>query len=278
MKLEKLTEKECIDAIQNGKHFHAEVANGAFEIKIERYSYFVCAAIHDGHQLRDEIVDNCALNEDERLYEEDPFTGKLVSSMPVTIIARDSRYEYDLNRGPDTCVYEEAWGKPVWKTALTEEEKSLSLHKHLSFYRVLGVLLEKIQARYGSCLVYDMHSYNYKRIDKDVPVFNVGTEQLDKEKWTGVINHWVKGLDSMSVPGVDLRAAADEVFYGRGYLATFVAENFDNVLALPTEVKKVFMDELTGQVDANILPALKSAFEKSLLENAEYFSSHHIHK
>jgi hypothetical protein len=278
MKIEKLTEKECIDAIKDGKQFHAEVANGAFEIKIEKYSYFVCAAIHDGHQLRHEIVENCALNEDDRLYEEDPFTGELVSSMPVTIIARDSRYEYDLNRGPDTCVYEEAWGKPVWKTALSEEEKSLSLHKHHSFYRVLGALLEKIQTRYGNCLVYDMHSYNYKRINKDVPVFNVGTEQLDKEKWARIINHWVKGLNTLSVPGVDVRAAADEVFYGRGYLATFVAENFDNVLALPTEVKKVFMDELTGQVDTNILAALKSEFEKSLLENAEYFSSHHIHK
>ncbi len=278
MKIEKLTETECIDAIKNDKHFHAEVANGAFEIKIKKYSYFVCAAIHDGHQIRQEITDLCALNEDERLYEEDPFTGTLISSMPVTIIARDSRYEYDLNREPDTCVYEEAWGKPVWKSPLSEEEKSLSLHKHQSFYRVLGVLLEKIQARYGSCLVYDIHSYNYQRIAKEVPVFNIGTEQLDKKKWQDIIHHWVNVLNSISIPGLDVRAAADEVFYGRGYLATFVAENFNNVLALPTEVKKVFMDELTGQVDATILPALKSVFEQSMLDNSAYYAKHHVHK
>ena len=41
MKLEKLTEQECIDAIKNEKQFHALVANGAFEIKVEKYSYYV---------------------------------------------------------------------------------------------------------------------------------------------------------------------------------------------------------------------------------------------
>jgi hypothetical protein len=278
MKLEKLSAQECIDAIQEGKHFYADVADGAFTVKIKNYSYFVCAAIHDGHNLRNELTGNCALNEDARLYEEDPHTGELISSLPITMIARDSRYEYDLNRPPQTCVYEEAWGKPVWLSPLSDEEKLLSLKKHETFYRVLGVLLEKVQAQFGSCLVYDIHSYNFKRIDKDTPAFNVGTEQLDAAKYADVIQHWVTALDSISVPEQNLRASADEVFYGRGYLATFVRENFSGALALPTEIKKVFMDELTGKVDSKVLPALKTLFEKSSMENSDYFSKSHIHK
>ncbi len=278
MKIEALSSQECIDAINDNKHFYASVDEGAFTIKIENYSSFVCTAIHDGHRLRKELSANCALTEDARLYEEDPHTGELISGLPVTVIGCDSRYEYDLNRPPQTCVYEEAWGKPVWLSPLSDEEKSLSLLKHKTFYRVLGVLLEKIQEQFGSCLVYDIHSYNHKRIEKDTPDFNVGTEQLDTEKYSDVIKKWVATLDSIVVPENNLRAAADEVFYGRGYLATFVRENFNSVLALPTEVKKFFMDELTGKVNSQLLPSLKAEFEKSIIENSSYFSKAHIDK
>lgn len=81
-----------------------------FFVKIEDYSRVVCTAIHNGHRLRPALRENCALSEAERLREEDPFTADLIANMPITVIGNDSRYEYDLNRPPETCVYEEAWG------------------------------------------------------------------------------------------------------------------------------------------------------------------------
>ena len=44
----KHTEEECIEKIEGGEHFHAEI-EGGFQVKIEKYSFYVCTAIHDGH-------------------------------------------------------------------------------------------------------------------------------------------------------------------------------------------------------------------------------------
>ena len=48
----KLTEQECIEKIESGECFHADI-EGGFQLKIEKYSFYVCTAIHDGHNLRE---------------------------------------------------------------------------------------------------------------------------------------------------------------------------------------------------------------------------------
>ena len=106
---------EIIDLIQAEKIFEAVSSDGSFEIKINRYVPYCCTAIHDGSNLRAELVDKIALDEYKRWYEEDPFTGDFIASMPITLIGKDSRFEYDLNRNPKECIYEEAWGNKVWK-------------------------------------------------------------------------------------------------------------------------------------------------------------------
>ncbi len=270
----KLTEQECIEKIESGECFHADI-EGGFQVKIEKYSFYVCTAIHDGHNLREDLWDNCLLDESERLYEEDPFTGALVKDMPITLTGLDSRYEYDLNRIEEICVYETAWGKEVWKQPLTEDQKNASLEKHRRFYRVVVALAKKLQAMHGSCLFYDMHSYNYiRREESDIPAFNIGTEQLDKQRWGDVIDHWNKRLNTIEMPGTAMRSALDEVFYGRGNLATVMKPWADNVLVLPTELKKTFMDELTGELDDSFFAELKQHFCKELLDNSLYFVEH----
>jgi len=264
-----LTIDDCIQSIREGKTFHASVNQGAFFIKIEEYSHFVCTAIHNGHRLRDDIIDKCALTEAQRLREEDPYTADIASNMPITVVANDSRYEYDLNRPPETCVYEEAWGQQVWNTPLTDAEKAASVQKHHDFYRVLGVLYEQLESIHPQILVYDVHSYNYQRPGMgDVPLFNIGTEQLDKQRWQSVIDDWNERLGQIDLPAVEVRSAIDEVFYGRGYQATFVKQNLKNILVLPTEAKKSFMDELTGKPHTEILQKLHSEFELAVKEHA----------
>jgi len=267
----KLTEKECVEKIEAGERFHAEVAGG-FQVKIEKYTFFVCTAIHDGHNLREDLRDNCLLDESERLYEEDPYTCALIEDMPITLTGLDSRYEYDLNRGEETCVYETAWGKEVWKQPLTDEQKNESLEKHRRFYRVAVVLAKKLQAIHGSSLFYDMHSYNYiRREESDTPAFNIGTEQLDMKRWGDVINHWNESLNKIEMPDMAMRSALNEVFYGRGNQATVMKPFAENVLVLPTELKKTFMDELSGELHQSFFNELKERFCKQLLENSLYF-------
>ncbi|MGK0291436.1 MAG: hypothetical protein ACI86H_002904, partial [bacterium] len=267
-----LSEKECLEKIAQEECFQGEV-EGIFSIKIEEYSFFVCTAIHDGHSLRNELIENCLLNDAERLYEEDPYTSELISAMPITLVGLDSRYEYDLNRPQETCIYKKVWGKKVWKEPLKSREKSKSLEKHQLFYRVLNALINKVETLHDACLVYDVHSYNYVRMGIDnTPTFNIGTEQINIKKWGATVKYWIKNLNTYTLPNITTRATMNEVFYGRGYLSSFVKSNFKKTLVLPTEVKKVFMDEQSGDLYPLVLADLKEFFKQALLANALFFS------
>jgi hypothetical protein len=65
--------------------------------KVESDSPLVATAIHDGHDLRDEVAGLIALDKKERLREEDPFTGIWTDVAETRLIARRSRFEMDLN-------------------------------------------------------------------------------------------------------------------------------------------------------------------------------------
>lgn len=269
-----LTPAECIARIQAAETFHASVNDGTFEIRICEYAAHVCTAIHAGHRLREELESKCALNEHERLYEEDPFTDTLVENQPITVFARDTRFEYDLNRAPDACIYDEAWGKAVWKRPLTDQERQTSLARHGAFYEVLGALYRRLEDLHPKVLVYDVHSYNWQRPGMgDTPVFNIGTEQIDMDRWGNSVRAWARELAGIRLPGIPVRAAIDEVFFGRGYHATFVRENLNNTLILPSEVKKVFMDENSGQPLPAILDSLHDQFEAAINRHATEFAA-----
>jgi len=263
-----LSEQEIIEKIKQRECFEATSDNGAFSIKIDRYEPAMCAAIHNGGNLRTSLVENCLLTEAERYYEEDPYTGSFIEQQPITLIAHDSRYEYDLNRNYDECVYETAWGKEIWKQPLSAEEIAISKEKHAQFFRVVSAIVEALAKDFGFCVVYDMHSYNYRRHERtDLPVFNLGTTSVKSEKWRPIINAWLATLNTMKVDGIEVTAAENDIFYGKGNLAAHCHSLYDDVLVLATEVKKVFMDELNGEADTTVLPSLQKVFNQTVSEN-----------
>ncbi|MEZ4936638.1 MAG: N-formylglutamate amidohydrolase [Crocinitomicaceae bacterium] len=171
--------KQIVKLIQNQETFEAIAEDGSFQIKVHGYVPYICTAIHDGHKLRSSLKDKILIDEFGRWYEEDPYTGAFITSMPITLIGMDSRYEYDLNRGPETCIYEEAWGNKVWKRTLTAKERQISLQKHANYYKVTHALVAKLEELFDGCVVYDVHSYNWQRWDRKVPLFNIGSEKID---------------------------------------------------------------------------------------------------
>jgi hypothetical protein len=264
-----LSEAAIISKIKNRDFFSATIDGGAFSIKIDSYQPVFCAAIHNGGNLRAELVDNCLLSRSERYYEEDPYTGSFIDRQPITLIGHDSRYEYDLNRPTAECVYETAWGKEIWKTPLSAEAIAASKEKHACFYRIVAALAEALLEDFGQCIVYDIHSYNFRRHERtDLPVFNLGTSTVSDECWRPVIDGWLTALKNISLEGVEVTAAENDIFAGKGFLAGYCHSNYDMVLVLATEVKKVFMDELTGEADSTILPVLQQAFHTAVTENA----------
>jgi len=107
----------------------------------------VATAIHDGHELRPEVARLMRISEDERLREEDPFTGHAILDVPTHIIAHRSRFEFDLNRGPEEAVYqtrEQSWGLDVWKEPPPADLVKRSLALHAAYYAMLGHVLQAI--------------------------------------------------------------------------------------------------------------------------------------
>ena len=276
--MQTLSESDIIAGIAEEQTFECRLDDGSLTLKIEEYVPTLCTAIHQGHRLRAELAACCLLSAKERRYEEDPFTDDLISSMPVTLVAEDSRYEYDLNRPVSQCVYQKAWGKKVWKKRLTEAQIARSHEKHRCFYRILDALIAKLQEKFRGCILFDVHSYNYQRLGTDSPTFNLGTEQIDMERWGSVVRHFQKLLAQMKLPNIQVVAALNEVFYGRGYLIGHINANFENTLVLPTEVKKVFMDECSGQLYPLVLDEMKDGTKRAIAEAAAFFARRHTRK
>lgn len=270
--MKKLEIDEIIGLIKAKKTFEATAIDGSFSIKINRYLPYCCTAIHDGSNLRVDLRKKIALDEYNRWYEEDPFTGAFIASMPITLIGHDSRFEYDLNRSPETAIYKEAWGKNVWKTPLTSKEIQVSKTKHSNYYKVTNALISKLEELFDGCVVYDIHSYNYERWDRKVPLFNIGIENVDSKKYGNVIEHWKNELSNIEIDGVENLTAINDVFYGRGYNLEYITTNFKKTLVLATEVKKVYCNELTGAAYPKIVKSLQEHLKHAIVNNANFFS------
>ena len=261
-----LSVDEIISKIGAQQTFETLSSCGSYYVRIEEYVPFVCFAIHDGHRLRPGLKEKCLLSDHERWQEEDPHTHDMISSLPVVISAVDTRYEYDLNRDAAHALYESAWGKKVWKEALTEEEKEISLQKHAAFYRIVDSLVAMLEKRYGSVLVFDIHSFNYRRIREDAPVFNLGTQLLKNPAHRKYIDHWLSRLRKFRLPNIDVTVAENDVFGGKGYLLARISAQFTNTLVLATEIKKIYCDEESGETYPLIIEKIADFFCLPLLQ------------
>jgi hypothetical protein len=257
----RLTVAEIIANIEAGKTFEAVSADYAFTIKIDEYVPYACAAVHDGHQFRKELWELCLHTQYERWYEEDPETKNMVKSHPIVIAGCDSRFEYDLNRAPDHAIYFDAWGKQLWKNPLSEAVINKSLKKHNNFYKVVHALLKQLESKFGFCTVYDMHSYNWKRWDREVPTWNLGTSNIDNSRFGNTVETWRQSLSEIEFPnGIKSTSKINDTFQGNGYFLKYITQNFKNTLVLATEIAKVYCDE-NEQV---IYPEVVNAVHKEL--------------
>ena len=275
----KLSVDEIIKKINSEEVFHAVASDYSFTLKIESYVPYICGAVHDGHQLRKELWENCMHTAYDRWYEEDPETKNMVISHPILIAGCDSRFEYDLNRYPEEAVFETAWGKQLWKTPLKNNQKQKSLDKHTSFYKVVHALVNKIESKFGSAIVYDMHSYNWQRWDREVPTWNLGTSNIDNERFGELIETWRKMLSNMNLPnGIKSTAAINNTFYGNGYFLRYITKEFKNTLVLATEIAKVYCDEYNKIIYPEVVAAVEEQLRDLIKEHSTQFMDKHSMK
>jgi len=276
--MERLSASEIIQKIENQETFETVSEDYSFSLKIEKYVPYICGAVHDGHQFRKELWGNCLHTEYDRWFEEDPCTKEFVKTHPIVIAGCDSRFEYDLNRDPENAIYEDAWGKKLWKMPLDVEEHKKSLEKHTTFYSVVYALIIKLESMFGSIVVYDMHSYNWKRWDREVPVINLGTANVDNERFGKTIEDWRQSLSQLVLPNVlQSTSKINDTFQGNGYFLKYITKNFRNTLVLATEFKKIYCDELRQVIYPEVVSAIEKQLQKKIQEHAEaFYRSHKI--
>ena len=270
--MQKLSIADIISKIKAEETFHAVASDYSFIIKINEYVPYACAAVHNGHQFRKELWTKCLHTEYDRWYEEDPMTKNMVKPHPIVISGLDSRFEYDLNRDPEHAIYEDAWGKQLWKEPLTENETLRSLKKHQNFYKVVFALIKTLELKFGCCVVYDMHSYNWKRWDREVPTWNLGTTNIDNGRFGNAVEGWRKQLSEIKLPNdIPTTSKVNDTFQGNGYFLKFITNNFNNTLVLATEVAKIYCDEQEQVLYPEVVAAIRKGLKKQLPEHALNF-------
>ncbi|MGH8911860.1 MAG: N-formylglutamate amidohydrolase [Acidimicrobiia bacterium] len=229
----------------------------------------LATAIHDGHDLRPEVAAAMVLDDAARVREEDPHTGELASQVGSSVVVNRSRFEIDLNRERSEAVYvrpEDAWDLNLWDGVLDEDIAARSRRLHDDFYDRLAEVLDGVVARHGGFVVYDVHSYNYRRQGPDAvpddpadsPIVNLGTGSLPP-RWRPVADAFIASIRSADLQGAAIDARENVRFRGRE-LAGFVHDRYgEKGCALAIEFKKIFMDEWTGALDPPTLAALGGA-------------------
>jgi N-formylglutamate amidohydrolase len=229
----------------------------------------VATAIHDGHELRPEIAHIIRLSDDERLREEDPFTGQAVLDVPTHVIAHRSRFEFDLNRGTDEAIYltrEQSWGLDVWSEPPPPDLVERSLAIHAAYYAMLGQLLQTVADRHERFVLIDVHSYNHRRDGPDgdaappeqAPDINIGTFSMPREQWAFLLDPLMEAMRGFGFNGRRLDVRENIAFQGKGAQTRFVHERFPGRgCAIALEFKKFFMDEWTGVPDPQELEAMR---------------------
>jgi len=235
----------------------------------------VATAIHAGHDVRPEAAALFAVSEADRLREEDPFTDRWTPIVDNRVVVNRSRFEVDLNRPRDKAVYlesEDAFDLKVWKGAPPDTLVQGSLATYDDFYETFRTLCDELEAAHGRFVVLDLHSYNHRRNGPDAPVddpaknpeVNVGTGSLDRERWGGLVDRFMADVAGTPFEGGHLDVRENVRFKG-GYLSRWVHENYPTSgCALAIEVKKIFMDEWTGQEDEGVVVSMLEVLRASV--------------
>ncbi len=271
--------KDLLSRFRKGERIEGSSASGGFAFSLDPSVPYLAAAVHSGHHLSEDLLPWMEINEQERLFEEDPATDRMILSSGSAIWGLDSRAEYDLNRFRDDAVPlipDRFWGIKVFRERPPDTIICRSLEKHREFYAFLEDCVGTLLDRFGGCFVYDIHSYNISRQTKKgiahPPLFNLGTGLLDRIRWVLPIEAWLEKLGEIVIPGIPTTVAENKVFTGKGELCRRLTALDPRILVLPTEISKIYIDEHTGVESPEIIGSLGTGLCQKIREHGRLFA------
>ena len=235
----------------------------------------IATAVHDGHDLRPEVAEIMKLTEAERLREEDPYTSSWVDIVDTQIVALRSRFEMDLNRPREQAIYrdpEDAWGLDIWSTRPSDEIVERSLAQYDAYYEMLRAVCDEKRERHGKFVLYDIHSYNHRRHGEEHPEedpienpeVNIGTGTMERKRWAPLVDRFIADLREFDFMGRRLDVRENVKFKG-GNQVRWLHNNYpESGVGLAIEFKKFWMDEWTGEKDAEMIAELGRALRSTL--------------
>jgi hypothetical protein len=243
-------------------------------------------AIHAGHTIRPSLKPWLELGSEERLREEDPLTDYFLPAGDTIVRANRSRFEFDLNRPPETAVTtdpEDTWGLKVWDPAMPEEQKKRSLDLHRRFYDWVTQRVEAMIERHGRILVLDIHSYNHRRDGRDAepadpaanPDIDLGATTLDPEVFGGLHDEIAAGLRSCEIGGRAPDVRTNVRWEDGGHFPEWLHAQYGKAACVMTlEYKKVFMDEWGRKADIIALQDLREGFLAAIARARAWLEAH----
>ncbi len=244
------------------------------EFHLDFASPLLFTAIHNGHELRKEVKQNCALSEIERLREEDPHTAFFTEIGQNCIILQTSRFEVDLNRRREKAIYlqpEDCWGLIPRSAPPDQDYLDKSLAEYDLFYQGVGLILDELIRLFDQIIIYDIHSYNHHRkgIDApfDDPALNpeiiLGTSNMS-DKWFPKIEEMRDQIMNYDWYGKSLDCRINVKFTG-GHFAQWIHQEYkEKACVISIEFKKIFMNEWTGVVDYQLMNELRNVLKTTI--------------
>ncbi|MBW8186007.1 flavohemoglobin expression-modulating QEGLA motif protein [Shewanella nanhaiensis] len=264
--------EEVLTFIKKGEVFSGKLSTSGCLIKIEEYLPVVCSAIHAGNHLRDELLKHCQLTDEERAPHEARLTDDLIASQPITLVALDSRLEYDLDCPKALSTsYKLSMKQKLWDKPMSTKQRSISHAKHDEFFQIYKALITKLESQFGKVIVFDLKAYTPNDSDASSPLFDITTTQIDLTRWQSVVNKCRSELKQVTVPNTESSADLDLIHRGSGYLTTYTNSHFDRTLVLPIQVRKVYIDDQNGDQFPLVLDSLKLGLKQALSETSAFF-------
>jgi N-formylglutamate deformylase len=234
----------------------------------------LATAIHNGHHLPPELEKICGIPEQERLREEDPYTGEFAGLFPNHVVVKTSRFAIDLNRPPHRAIYqkpEDCWGLPARTQAIPEEVLARLNQDYQGWHKLMEYQMDTLLKRHEFLVVLDLHSYNHRRggpqaepdPQENNPDIIIGRSNLREEHYpaSAALRHI---LGSQTYLGKPLDCREDVKFPGGNFPRWLNAKYSDRLICLAIEFKKTFMDEWSGELDEPAFRKLKKLFLTSV--------------